>query len=290
MTLTARITALVAALGCGLIGSTVMAGADVLPAGNYQITTVTAQASFFNSNPPYDSANVFVTDTITLTSTGSSRGGTNMVAVNASWSGPNGAGGGCSILGSASDFTFSSDLSSAALHTMFTQDLQPCDSFEPLVPDVTLDVAWTGPAAAAGGRNITRYACGGYQSEALSTFSHSVAVANFSFENVAGPYNDPGANMGLNNQTVHAQGSLPDTCIGPSQKGFGIGPHPPGRYILSSAEAGFSSTDGSVTVSVRNTTFTSNPNGPASDISSDTQLFVSVNGSFGCLCCRRRTT
>lgn len=276
--------AIVALVGVssGFIGFAGTANAAVLPAGNYEITTVTAGAFFFNSNPPYDSASLFVTDTITLAQTGSSRSSTNLVAVNASWSGPNGSGSGCSILANPNDFTFSSDLSSAALHTSFTQGLQACDSFEPLVPDVTVDATWTGPATSGGGHTISRYACGGYQSEALGTGSHTTADARFAFGGAAGPYEDSAANLGLTDQSVHAQGSLPDACITPGGKGFGIGPRPAGRYVLSSTGAAFNSIDGAVNLFVRNSTFTSNPNGPSSDRFAETDLFVNVNGAFGC--------
>jgi hypothetical protein len=282
MIFAARITGLVAVIGCGLIAFASTAAADVLPAGNYQITTVFAGASFFNSQPPYDQGSLFVTDTITLARAGASQGGTNIVTVNASWSGPEGFGNGCSILANATDFSFSSDLSAAALHTTFTQDLQPCDSFEPLVPDVAVDATWTSPAASAGGRFRGRYACGGYQSEALSTNSHSVGDAKFAFSALSEGFEDNSANLNLNDQAVHVQGSLPDACIALGQKGAGIGPHPAGRYVLTSSGAGFSSTDQSVNVFVRNSTFSSNPAGPTSSTSSETDLFVNVNGAFGC--------
>jgi len=268
-------------LGSALIGFAGTANADTLPAGNYDITTVTASAFFFNSNPPYDNASLFVFDTITQ-QTGSSRSSSNVVAINASWSGPNGFGNGCSILANPGDFAFSSDLSTVALHTTFTQQLQPCDSFEPLVPDVTVDSTWAGPAATAGGPSITRYACGGYQTEALTTGSFSLSDAHFGFQGVAGPYENAAASLSDSDSAVHAQGALPDACIGPGQKGFGIGPHPAGRYILSSREGAFNSADGSLNAFVRTSTFAANPNGPASDRFSETDLFVNLNGSFGC--------
>lgn len=268
--------------GTALVASAGTANADTLPAGNYQITTVTAGAFFFNSNPPYDNASLFVTDTITQAQASSTRATSNVIEVNASWSGPNGFGNGCSILANAGDFTFASDLSSATLHTTFTQQLAPCNSFEPLVPDVTVDATWAGSSPTTSGPTITRFACGGYQSEGLTTSTQSPSDAQFSFEGVAGPYEDTAANLNDSDQSVHAQGALPDACFGPSGKGFGIGPQAPGRYLVSLTDAGFNSDDIGLNAFVQSSTFAANPNGPASARSGETDLFVDYNGSFGC--------
>jgi hypothetical protein len=274
-----------------------VSAADLLPAGNYNITTTTADTFVFTSMPPYTQASVFVQDVTTQANprVGAS-GKTRVVQVSIFWSGigsdgnPS-AGNGCSILSNASDFTVASGTSAASLQTTLSGAEQPCDQFEQVLPPLTVSASWTATANTGSGRTSSRYSCGGYINQSLTTTSNFGADATFSLSALQGAFSNNEASLRSSAQSVQAQGTLASACIQPSGKGAGPGPQAPGRYSFDSNIAEFSpapgdQTDPQVTMFVNRFTNTTSPQGGAPNTTSETDIDISVFGSagsgFGC--------
>ena len=150
MAATRRLALVVSFALCAVICLAGLASAGALSAGSYHITTVTAGTGFFDPDT-FTQTSIYVTDTITESTplVGPSTI-TTEVDVIVSWSTQDTFGSGCSTLSNPSDFSFSSDLSSAALHTTLTDSMQPCAGYPDAVPPVVVDVVWSGQGSGKG--------------------------------------------------------------------------------------------------------------------------------------------
>ncbi len=213
MVLTRRLALSLSLVLCGMVSFAMSAAADLMPAGNYHITTVVAETHIVASVPSFTVASVFVEDTVTQADPRVGPSSiTTVVDVGVSWIGDGTSGSGCSVLANPSDFTFGSGLSGAALHTTFTNTLQPCNSFESLVPPVAVDATWTATGSTGSGRTNTHYDCGGYTSESLAFGSGSGANSSFSISALTGSFTDSEAGLFSSDEQLHAQGTAQSTC------------------------------------------------------------------------------
>jgi hypothetical protein len=276
----------------GVVSFATGATADLMPAGNYQIMTVTADAFSFNPTP-FSEASVFVQDTTTqadpLVGPSST---TTVVQLSLFWNTSTASGGGCSLLSNPADFKAGSGATSAMLQTTLTGNEQPCDQFQQVLPALGVSATWTSTNNRGSGRTSSRYACGPYSSESLGTSANLGANADFSITAAGGSFSDSEASLSSGNVRIHAQGTLPSTCPQPGTKGAGPGPQAPGRFGFKSSLASFGpsqtdQTDPHVNVFVNRFTNTSTPQGggaPSISTETDVELFVSGSAGFGFGC------
>jgi hypothetical protein len=270
-------------------------GGGFLPAGNYVFTTQRASFNLFGKDPSQPQIGLFVSgDQSASRPLGGPATSTNTVTMffNVfSYSGV--SGGGCVILTNPADFTVSSDLQTAALHTTVTDASQLCGGPINLPLPIQIDATWSGAGPIETTNDAGTFACSAYTSETHTTDTSNNANATLSISALAGSFTTTVGGMGVRTQTVHAQGAVPsDACGGGiGGKGAGRGLQPAGNYVSTRTEADSSlfSPDPSMPqmfVSASANTNTSNPLGGPATASSETDvlLFVnspSVNG-FGC--------
>jgi len=266
--------------------------ADLMPAGNYRISNVFADAFAFTPGPPFANGSVFVEDKVTQSNplVGAS-GTTTEVDVSVFWSGQLSdgtftAGNGCSILPNPAAFSVGSGLSGAALHASFDGTQQPCNTFQQPIPTVTIDATWTANGNAGSGRTNTLYSCGGYSQESLTSTANSNASSNFTFSALGTPFTDAQGFLQSSDSNIHAQGALPSTCPQPGTKGAGPGPQAPGNYTFMSQLAGFgqafdNTSDPHVNVFVNNFTNISQPLGGPPTTTHEVDITLGVFGSVG---------
>jgi hypothetical protein len=275
-----------------------VATADLFPAGNYNVTTTTADTFVFTTMPPYTQASVFVQDTTTQANplVGPSIT-TRVVQLSVFWSGTDANGNpsngnGCSLLSNPSDFQVASGTSTANLETTLTGSEQPCDQFEQVLPAVTVSANWTSISNRGSGRTSSTYTCSGYRTESLGTSSNFSANATFSLSALPGSFSDNEASLASGANNIHAQGTLLSSCIQPGGKGAGPGPQAPGRYTFHSNIASFSQAPGDqsdpqVGVFVNRFTNTTIPQGggaPTTTNETDVNVFVGGSAGFGFGC------
>jgi hypothetical protein len=210
-------------------------GGIFLPAGNYHDTSV--NAGFFDFSDPSIQMTVSVSNNTNVANplVGPSTS-THEVDVffNACSFGKGGlCGGGCFIPDGASDFTVSSNLSSAVLKTTVTATTASCQNnpVSGFTFPFTLTINWSGGASSGTFTNNGRYSCAGYMSQTMTTTasgSNIMATASASFlDTPLGPID---ANLNSFDHRIHAEGAAPDSCVPLGGKGAGIGPQPPGEY------------------------------------------------------------
>jgi hypothetical protein len=270
-------------------------GGGFLPAGNYVFTAQRASYNLFSNDPSQPQIGLFVSGGPSVSRPlGGPATTTNMVTMFFnifSYSGV--SGGGCVILTNPADFSISSDLHTAALHTTVTDGTQLCGGPLNLPLPIQIDVTWSGVGPIETSNDAGTFACSGYTSESHTTDTSNNANANLSISSLAGSFPTTAAGMGIRSQTIHAQGATPpDTCGGGiGGKGAGRGLPAAGNSVFTRTEADASlfSPDPSTPqmfVSASANTSTSNPLGGPATASSETDvlLFInspSVNG-FGC--------
>ena len=191
--------------------------------------------------------------------------------------------GGCFIPDNASDFTLSSNLQSASLHTTITDKTAVCEglpvSFQ--LP-LTVDVVWTASGPLSPVKSTVHSLCGGFHVQTLATVSSQGASATATLSPM---FTDSfTSNQGTNLSSVdivsHNEGTPPPTCTVSSAGGGSLaGPVPAGSYsgTLQSASAFFNddATQTLFAVIATNTSSTSNPKvGPStSSNETDVQIF-----------------
>ncbi len=281
----------------GVIPLATAASADLMPAGNYRITDVFADTFVFTPGPPFTEASVFVEDKTTqsnpmvgpITTT-------TEVDVSVFWSGQQTdgtftAGSGCSILPNPQGFSVGSGLTGASLHASFDGTQQPCNTFEPPIPTVTVAATWTATGTAGSGRTNNRYVCGAYGQEALTFTANANANSNFTLSALPGSFTNAQGFLQSSDSNIHAQGSLASTCAQPGTKGAGPGPQAPGTYTTRSLLAGFGESFSNpsspqINIFVNRFTNISSPQGgpPTTTSETDVNLGVFGNGifAFGC--------
>ena len=218
-------------------------GNGLLAAGNYHITTQTANYFSCCGDPSLPTFSVSVRDTTTVANplVGPSTvnretdvdvfacGGTTFIC-----------GGGCFIAG-ASDFT-SSGLSSAMLNSAFDPATSlPCENRPVGLPAFKVSVSWSGTGPVGSTRKTSIYSCAGYNAEVQTLSSNDQATASASFSGTALPTDSAG--LGTIDQRWHAQGVSQDTCQsfglgGVGGKGAGPGPVGNGGFEFVQESAG----------------------------------------------------
>ena len=198
-----------------------LAGNGLLAAGNYHITT--QSANFFaccgqDSSHPFLS--VSVTDTTTLAnplvgaSTTTHETDVFIQACSPSIT----CGGGCFIASGASDFT-STGISSAVLNTAFDPGTtQLCQPFPFSMPGFTLNVTWSGLSPIGTTRKSSIYSCTGYSAEVETLNSNDNATANASLSLLGSSIPAESGTLRSTDQRWHAQGVAQDAC-----QSFGLG-------------------------------------------------------------------
>ncbi|TMC38886.1 MAG: hypothetical protein E6J28_04925 [Chloroflexi bacterium] len=213
------------------------------PAGNYDSGTVSADF-FFCCDPSLPELTVTVFDNINKANprvgpTLNTHQIDVLIFVCDSVSGI--CGGGCFIPDGANDVSFSSDFTSATLHTKVTPTTRSCqDSPISGVPtEFTLDITWTSQGSRGASRMIGRYACAGYSFETTTLTDGAVsgsAIASTSL--LTGTFGPVDANLNSFDLVTHAQGTALDTCPPLGGKGAGPGPLSAGEYSFASRTAG----------------------------------------------------
>ncbi len=222
-------------------------GQSLLPAGNYHITTLSAD--YFvccGQDQAHPFLSVSVTDTTTVANPLIGPATTTHetdVFLQAS-AGPNPFfGGGCFIAGGASDFTITG-LSSAVLKTSFDPATSlPCQNFPVSLPAFSLSVAWTGMSPVGTTRKTSLYSCAGYNAQ-VETLNSNDPATDTATMSLFGTDPIPGESGGLgsNDQRWEAQGVAQDACspegLGGGGKGAGPGPTGNGGFELAIQNAG----------------------------------------------------
>ena len=190
-------------------------GNGLLGAGNYHITTLSADYFFCCGDPSLPSLSVDVTETTTVahpvvgpsTTTHetdvfiNSCGGANFIC-----------GGGCFMPDGATDF-ISSGLSSAALKTAFDPTkTRSCQDAPVSLPAFTINVTWSGTSPVASVNKVSAYSCVGYNAEVLTLNSNATATASASFSLAAGSIAAQTGGLGKTDQRWHAHGVAQDAC------------------------------------------------------------------------------
>jgi hypothetical protein len=264
-------------------------GGALLAAGNYHITTETANYFSCCVDPNLPTVSVTVTDRTTVAkplvgpSTVSHETDVDMFAC-----GGNPiffCGGGCFIAG-PTDFT-GSGLSSAMLKTSYDPTTSlPCEN-RPVggLPAFTVSVNWSGTGPVGSTRRTSIYSCAGYNAEVQTLSSNDHATASASFSGASLPTDSAG--LGTIDQRWNAQGVAQDACQsfglgGVGGKGAGPGgPSGPGGFEFASQSAQFSipGTFGPPEASVSLFSFTriSRPTGTPPSTVSETDLTVFSN-------------
>src|SRR5258708_1353869 len=216
-------------------------GGGPLPAGNYHFTTFRADYSLSAGPPAFQ--------TISLNINGSTQRSNPLVGPSTFTSETDVSFNifdgstyerGCFILSSPSDFTLSSDVLSASLHTTITSATAPCaDAFNITPLPLTIDVTWTGGSALLTSRSDKRYDCLTYSSVTqdanLSSNTNATATISPIFTR---SFATTTAGLGTDDQRTQAAGALEAACSGPNGKGAGPGPQPAGNTQITTLIAG----------------------------------------------------
>jgi hypothetical protein len=262
----------------------------LLAAGNYHITTLAANSFFCCGDPSVPSFNVNLTQTTTvanpLVGPPSVTQETD-IDFGACGGSPFICGNGCFIAG-ATDFTLSSDLSSAALNTAFDPlTSRPCENRPLSLEAFSLQVTWSGIGPVGTTRKTSTYSCAGYTADVQTLSRNDNATASASWSFVTGAQPADGANLGSTDQRWHAQGVAQDACfslgLGGGGKGAGPGPRGNGGFEFASQSATVNFPGAFVNV----TSFTSvsRPTGSAPSTVTETDLNVRSTGFPGVFLC-----
>jgi len=195
-------------------------GNGLLAAGDYHITTQTADYFSCCGDPSLPTLSVNVRDTTTVANplVGPSMvthetdvdvfacGGSNFIC-----------GGGCFIAG-AGDFT-GGGLSAAALNTRFDPATSlPCENRPVGLPAFTVSFNWSGTGPVGSTRKTSQYSCVGYTAEVQTLSSNVKATSSATFSLASGSLPTDSAGLGSIDQRWHAQGDAQDAC-----QSFGLG-------------------------------------------------------------------
>jgi hypothetical protein len=192
------------------------AGPGALAAGKYEFTRTEANYSLFPSDPSQPQIGITVSrNTSALNPQGgpaSSTAETDLfIFVNSGTV----AGVGCFVLANPADFTISSNLSTAALHTTLSSQTPTCNGFpstlSPLPP--TVDVTWTGAGPISETRDEGHSKCLDYtvQSSGLQTINNG-GTATATLSGLPGSFTTVGG-MGSNKTRIETRGVPQQSCI-----------------------------------------------------------------------------
>jgi len=190
-------------------------GPGALAAGKYQFTRTEANYSLFSSDPSQPRLNIGVSrNTSASNRTGSPSSSTSETDLFMSVSSSTVNGFGCFIV-APGDFTISSDLSTAALHTTLSSQTPTCAGFPqagfPL--PTTVDVTWTGAGPIATTRDSNTFECLDYTSKStgLQTINNG-GTATATVSGIPGSFTTVGG-MGSNDTRIDAKGVPQTSCI-----------------------------------------------------------------------------
>ncbi|TMD86935.1 MAG: hypothetical protein E6I73_15760 [Chloroflexi bacterium] len=230
---------LIAQLAFAGTSSAFIPGNTLLPAGNYHITTRSADY-FVCCTATVSNLSVTVTDTTTVAkpavgpSTTTRETDVEVDTCDSNFV----CGSACFIAAGPSDFTISG-LSSALLNTAFDPATsQPCPD-RPIsgLPAFTLNVSWSGISPVGTTTKTSIYSCAGYNAE-VHTLNSNANATDSAVTSLFGSSSIPGesGNLGSNDQRWHAQGVALDTCspqgLGGGGKGAGPGPTGSGGFEI----------------------------------------------------------
>lgn len=238
-------SSLVLAASSQAAGTPVMGGrggGGFPPAGNYTSTTV--RASFFLSSDPFQpNLNIFVSGGPSVSKPlGGPTTTTDDLMLSFNIENVQGvSGNGCVFLTNPADFTVSSDLQTAKLHTRITDSNPGCGGVNGLQLPLTFDVTWTGSGPIENSHGVTQFGCTGYTLETQTSDTSNNADGTVSIQNaLTGSFSSSLGSMGIRDQTIHAQGPVPSqNCAGGigGGKGGPGGLTPAGNYHTSHVEA-----------------------------------------------------
>ena len=264
-------------------------GNGLLAAGNYHITTQTADYfSCCGTDTSLPNVSVDVTDTTTVAnplvgpSTVSHETDVEIFACGGSLLI---CGGGCFVAG-ATDFT-GSGLSSAVLNTAFDPATSPTCQDRPVPFDAfTVNVNWSGTGAGGSSRQTSTYSCAPYAAEVQTLNSGTSATASASVSLAAGALPTDSARLGTIDQRWQAQGVAQDACsslgLGGGGKGAGPGPRGTGGFEFISQTANASIPGGFVSLGTFSNVF--RPTGTPPSTAGDTELAIRNFSTFTFLC------
>ena len=235
-----------------LAASSLAAGAPVMggrggggfpPAGNYDSTTM--RASFnLSSDPSQPNIGMFVSGGPSVSRPlGGPTTTTDDLMLSFNISNVQGvvSANGCVFLTNPADFTLSSDLRTAALHTKITDANPTCGGVSGLSLPVTIDVTWTGSGPIENSHDVSQFACMGYtlEMQTSDTSNNAGAVASIQALELNGSFSSTLGFVGIRDQATHAQGPVPSqNCAGGiGGKGGPGGLTPAGNYHTSHVEA-----------------------------------------------------
>lgn len=274
---------LVAQIVFGVTSSAFQPGSGLLAAGNYQITT--QSADYFSCCSPAFSVNVTDTTTVANPLVGPSTT-TRETDVSIFVSGGTTFGGGCFIAG-PSDFV-TNGLSSAVLNTAFDPTTtQACENRPVSFPAFTLNASWSGNGPVGTTRKVSTYSCAGYSADVQASSSNSHATAGAA-SSLLGGATIPAESGGLGtiDQHVSAHGVALDACsplgLGGGGKGAGPGPIGNGGFEFMNQSAGANIPGGFV--SLFSFTNVSRPTGTPPSTLSETDLSIVSFFPFVRLC------
>ena len=257
-------------------------GGTSLPAGNYHFTTLRASYSFFSSDPSQPQISIFPSAT---TQIAKPKVGpptvTQETEVSIQISGETVNAGGCFVIG-PSDFTVSSGLQSAALHTTITELTPMCPDFPGSVPTpFTLDVTWTGTGPGTSERGTSRFDCLTYSAKTQSVGTSNNASATATLAPLFTDSFTTQGGISSNDQVIHAQGAIQSACP-PAipARGVGSGFQAAGNYHFTSQQAGanFSSESGpQVGIFLRAGSSKSNPKVGPSTVTTDSSMIIQIS-------------
>jgi hypothetical protein len=296
MTTLRRLFVAVSVLAVGLSGQVIPAAASAHgpTAGSVHTTILSAAFSSVPADFSQPQLSIFVDDITTQSNPLSGPSTlTHQTDVNISFSSDSGFGFGCLIIDNPSNFTMSSDLQSASLHTTFTDTTATCDGFPASFHlPLTVDVVWTGTGPLVPVHATTRSVCGGYHTQALTTYSSNVAAATATLSPL---FTDPftgnqGTSLFAYDDRLHIDGTSPPTCEVGVGRGSVAGALPAGTYRTTVSGAGSYFNDDvtqtSFGISATTTTSSINPKVGTSTSTNETDVQIFENSpdffGFGC--------
>jgi hypothetical protein len=297
MTTRRRLFVVVSVVAIGLFGQVVPAAASIQGpnAGTGRTTILSANYSFSPADSSQSQINISVNDQTNQSNPFSGPSTiTHETDVFIDIYTDSGDLGGCFIPDNASDFTISSDLQSASLHTTITEATSVCQG-EPVsfqLP-LTVDVVWTGSGPLLPVKSTVHSLCGGFHVQTLATVSSQggSAIATLAPMFTDSFTSNQGTNLSSVDIVSHVEGTSPPTCTVSSSGGGSLaGAVPAGNYsaTLQAASAFFNddATQTSFATIVTNSSSTSNPKDGPSTISNETDVQVFETSpdllEFGC--------
>jgi hypothetical protein len=291
-----RLASLGSIVALGLFAQVVPAAASAQgpTAGSVHTTILSAGYMFSPTDFSLPQIGIFVNDTTNESNPLSGPSTiTRETEVFINFSSESGGGSACFVPDNASDFTLSSDLQSASLHTTITDTTAGCQGFPiDLQVPLTVDVVWTGTGPLVPRHMTSHSTCGGFHTETLSTFSNNAASATATLTPLFTDSfpSSQGTSLSLIDNRLHIEGTSPPTCAVGGGRGGPSGSIPAGTYrtTLQAASAFLNddATQTSFNISVTSVNSTSIlKDGPSTSTNeTDVQLFENSPDFFGFGC------